>query len=67
MLVITRPVMYSAFESGVAKRLRKLRDQTSSRNAVVTPCMMRVKKSHISTAPSSVGTKSTPDALTEFK
>ena len=47
--------------SGVAKIFRKLRDQTSSKNAVVTPCITRMKKSHSSTAPSSAGTKLKPD------
>ncbi len=56
MLVITSPVMYSGVVSGVAKRLRKFLDHTSSRNAVLTPCMIRVKKSHSSTAPSRLGT-----------
>jgi len=44
--------------------LRKLRDHTSSKNAVVTPIMTRPKKSHSSTAPSSVATKLKPDAAT---
>ena len=48
--------------SGVAKKLRKLRDQTSSKKAMVTPCMTRVRKSHSSTAPSSAGTKLKPAA-----
>ena len=47
--MITSPVMYSEIDSGEENRLRKLRDQTSSRNAVLTPCMMRVQKSHSST------------------
>jgi hypothetical protein len=55
--VSTRPVTYSEIDSGVANKLRKFRDQTSSRKAVVTPCMMRVKKSQNSTAPSRLGTK----------
>ena len=46
--------------SGVAKKLRKLRDQTSSKKAMVTPCITRVRKSHSSTAPSSAGTKLKP-------
>ena len=66
-LVITSPVMYSEIDSGEANRFKKLRDQTSSRNAVVTPCMMRVQKSHSSTPPSSVGTKSMPLPLTVFR
>ena len=55
MLESTSPVRYSEIDSGVAKMLRKLRDQTSSKNAIVTPCITRVKKSHSSTAPSSTG------------
>ena len=54
-------------ESGVANTFRKLRDQTSSKKAVVTPCITRIKKSHSSTAPSSEGTKLNPDPLTEFR
>ena len=54
-------------ESGVAKMLRKLRDQTSSKNAIVTPCMTRIKKSHRRTAPSREGTKLMPDEVTEFR
>ena len=50
--VSTSPVRYSEISSGVAKTLMKLRDQTSSKNAMVTPCMTRVKKSQNSTAPS---------------
>ena len=67
MLESTRPVTYSEMRSGVAKMLRKLRDQTSSKNAMVTPCMTRVKKSQKSTAPSSVGTKLKPDDVTVFR
>src|ERR1700733_1761287 len=67
MLESTSPLIYSEMESGVAKTLRKLRDQTSSKNVVVTPCMTRVKKSHSSTAPSRDGTKLKPEPLTEFK
>src|SRR5690242_505818 len=63
----TRPPTYSKTESGVAKRLRKLRDQTSSKNAMVTPCITRVKKSHNSTAPSSTGTKLNPEPETVFR
>jgi hypothetical protein len=44
--------------------LRKLRDHTSSKNAVVTPSMTRPKKSHSSTAPSSVETKLKPGSAT---
>jgi hypothetical protein len=56
-LVDRSPAMYSDMVIGVAKTLRKLRDQTSSKNAVVTPCMTRVMKSQKRTAPSSAGTK----------
>ena len=56
----TRPPRYSEIDSGVANRFRKFRDQTSSRNVVVTPYMTRVKKSQNSTAPSSTGTKLGP-------
>ena len=62
-LVMTSPAMYSAIESGEANRLRKFLDHTSSRKAVETACMMRVEKSHSSTAPNSAGTKSTPPPL----
>ncbi len=54
--VATRPVRYSEMRSGVAKMLRKLRDQTSSKKAMVTPCITRVRKSQSSTPPSSAGT-----------
>ena len=57
MLVSTSPETYSGIASGVANMLRKLRDHTSSKNAVVMPIMTRPKKSHSSTAPSSVATK----------
>ena len=60
ILESTSPARYSEIESGVAKMLRKLRDQTSSKNAIVTPCITRMKKSHNSTAPSSAGTKLNP-------
>jgi hypothetical protein len=66
-LVITSPAMYSAIDRGEANRFKKLRDQTSSRNAVVMPCMMRVQKSHNNTPPSSVGTKSMPPPLTVLR
>src|SRR5580692_696505 len=66
-LVITSPEMYSETDRGEENRFKKLRDQTSSRKAVETPCMMRVQKSHNSTPPSSVGTKSIPPALTELR
>src|ERR1700736_5750174 len=61
MLDNTRPLTYSDMESGVAKKFRKLRDHTSSKNAMVTPCMTRIKKSHSRTAPSSAGTKLDPE------
>ena len=64
MLQSTSPLIYSETDSGVAKRLRKLRDQTSSKKANVTPCMTRVKKSHKRTAPKNTGTKLKPDAVT---
>src|SRR3954462_13628786 len=57
MLERTRPARYSEIFSGEAKKLRKLRDHTSSRKAVVTPCVAREKKSQSSTAPRSAGTK----------
>ena len=49
---------------GEANTLRKLRDHTSSKNAVVIPCITRVRKSHSSTAPSSPGTKPNVEWLT---
>ena len=49
--------LISQTESGEAKRLRKLRDQTSSRKAVVMPCITRAMKSQSRTAPSIAGTK----------
>src|SRR5659263_384790 len=67
MLERTRPPRYSPIESGDAKRLRKFRDHTSSRNAIVTPCMTRVKKSHRRTAPRSTGTKSKPAMATVLR
>src|SRR6185437_15550597 len=67
MLEKTRPLTYSGIESGVAKMLRKLRVQTSSRNARVTPCMTRTIKSQSRTAPSSIGTKLKPGDATEFR
>ena len=42
---------------GVAKTFRKLRAQTSSKKAVVIPCITRARKSQSSTAPSRVATK----------
>ena len=44
-----------------------MRDQTSSKNAIVTPCITRVKKSQSSTAPSSIGTKLNPGAVTRVQ
>lgn len=66
-LVITSPEMYSAMESGEENGFCKLRDQTSSRKAVDTPCMMRAQKSHSNTPPKSVGTQSMPPLLTELR
>src|SRR5260370_446801 len=63
----TRPAMYSDMESGVAKIFKKLRDQTSSKNAIVTPCMTRIKKSHSRTAPNSEGTKLKPEEAIAFR
>ena len=57
MLDSSRPPTYSGMVMGLAKTFRKLRDQTSSKNAVVTPCITRVMKSQNNTAPSSAGTK----------
>src|SRR5439155_4153785 len=67
MLETTRPPTYSEIASGVANKFKKLRDHTSSINAIVTPCITRVKKSQRRTAPSSTGTKSNPAELTAFK
>ena len=44
-----------------------LRDQTSSRNAMLMPCMMRIKKSQRKTAPKSAGTKLNPDDATGLR
>ncbi len=63
----TSPARYSEMSMGVEKKFRKLRDQTSSKNAVVTPCITREKKSHSNTAPNRVGTKLNPAALTELR
>src|SRR5215471_6618743 len=63
----TKPVMYSDIESGLAKTFKKLRDHTSSKNAVVTPCITRIKKSHSRTAPSSAGTKLKPEEAMAFR
>ena len=65
--MVTSPARYSEIRRGVAKKLRKLRDQTSSKKAMVTPCITRVRKSHSSTAPSSAGTKLKPAWLTWFR
>src|SRR5437016_14077378 len=67
ILESTRPVTYSEIARGVAKKFRKLRDQTSSRNAMVTPCITRMKKSHKSTAPNNTGTKLNPADVTLFR
>jgi len=67
MLESTNPPTYSEIERGVAKMFRKFLDHTSSMNAIVTPCITRVKKSHSKTAPRNTGTKSNFAALTEFK
>src|ERR1700722_17153942 len=67
VLESTSALISSEIESGVVKTFRKFRDQTSSKNVIVTPCITRVKKSHISTAPSSDGTKLKPEPLTEFR
>ncbi len=55
--MVISPARYSLTRIGAANTLRKLRDQTSSKKAVVIPCITRVRKSHSSTAPSSAGTK----------
>jgi len=60
MLESTRPLRYSEMESGVAKILRKFRDHTSSKKAIVTPCMTRIKKSQRRTAPRRIGMKLNP-------
>ena len=67
MAVSTRPLRYSEIDSGEAKMFRKLRDHTSSKNAMVTPCMTREKKSHSRTAPSSAGTKLKPAEVTVLR
>src|SRR5271167_3498570 len=60
ILESTRPLRYSEMESSVAKIFRKFRDHTSSKNAIVTPCITRVRKSHRRTAPSRDETKLKP-------
>src|SRR5439155_13358791 len=67
MAVTTRPLRYSEIESGDAKIFRKLRDHTSSKNAIVTPCITREKKSQRRTAPSSAGTKLKPAEVTVLR
>ena len=67
MLDRTRPVTYSPMVMGLPKMLRKLRDQTSSKKAIVTPCITRTKKSHRSTAPSRAGTKLKPGYATVLR
>src|SRR6185369_9137717 len=67
MLESTSPARYSGIDSGVANKFRKLRDHTSSKNAIVTPCITRVRKSHSRTAPSIAGTKLKPAEETAFK
>ncbi len=66
MPVRTSPARYSPMRMGLANRFRKLRDQTSSKKAMVTPCISRARKSHSSTAPSSAGTKLTRPPATPF-
>src|SRR5215469_2141432 len=50
-LETTRPLTYSPIDSGLVKTFIKFRDHTSSKNAVVTPYITRVRKSHIMTTP----------------
>ena len=64
---MTRPVRYSGTRSGLANRLRKLRDQTSSKNVVTMPNVTRAMKSLSSTAPRNAGTKLKPTLATLFK
>jgi hypothetical protein len=54
-------------DRGEAKMARRLRDQTSSKKAMVTPCMTRDRKSHSRTAPSMAGTKSKPGEAMALK
>ncbi len=65
--MVTRPATYSEIFSGVAKTLRKFLDQTSSKNAWVTPCITRVRKPQSSTAPRSEGTKLKPPEAKLFR
>lgn len=67
MLVKTRLYIYSDIESGVANMFKKLRDHTSSKKAMVTPCIIRIKKSQKRTAPSSAGTKLKPGVATVLR
>jgi hypothetical protein len=67
MLMSTSPPMYSRIDSGEVKRLRKFWDHTSSRNDVVTPCKILLKKSQSRTAPKSIGMKFTPGAVERFR
>ena len=67
MLESTRPLRYSEMESGVAKIFRKLRDHTSSKKAIVTPCMTRIEKSQRRTAPRRTGTKLKPAEVTALR
>jgi len=67
MLDTTRPPRYSLKDRGVENRLTKLRAQTSSKNAVLTPYMTRLQKSQSSTAPSRTGTKSKVAPATPFR
>ena len=67
MLDTSRPVTYSGTLIGLANTFRKLRDHTSSKNDVVTPCITRDMKSQNSTAPSSAGTKRYCDCVTDSR
>ncbi len=67
MAAATRPVRYSEIRIGVANTFRKLRDQTSSNRAMVTPCITRVRNPQSSTAPSSAGTSRIPGVDTPAK
>jgi len=67
MLETTNPIIYSAMVIGDANIFRKLRDQTSSKKAMVTPCITRMKKSQKSTAPKSIKTKLIPDDAETFR
>jgi hypothetical protein len=67
MLDSTSPLKYSVTDSGVENRFRKLRDHTSSKKTIVTPCMTRTRKSHSRIAPSNENTRSKPGAAMLFK